>query len=157
MAIAAYIGYYAIKNKPKSKKYSTIFYAYNDGHSKREAHRNDDFYYLIVIYLITTIISGFIYAIIDIGKLFGVVAVNHNILEYVLIVWILSGGKINYSKWYAFFFIHLLIVGILIIFLKWPYDAISFRIQGMIWGLGFEISNFPFNPYKLYNIYRFDA
>ncbi|CAJ0648891.1 10660_t:CDS:2 [Entrophospora sp. SA101] len=64
------------------------------------------------------------------------VAVNHNILEYVLIVWILSGGKINYSKWYAFFFIHLLIVGALTIFLKWPYDAIAFRIQGMICGLG---------------------
>nr|CAG8436391.1 5591_t:CDS:2 [Entrophospora candida] len=131
MAIGAYIGYHTIKNKPKSKKYSTIFYEYNDGHSKRKRHRNDELYYLIVIYIITTIVSGFIYAIFDIGKLFGMVAVNHNILEYVLIVWILSGGKINYSKWYAFFFIHLLIVGVLTIFLKWPYDAIAFRIQGL--------------------------
>ncbi|CAJ0839470.1 14094_t:CDS:2, partial [Entrophospora sp. SA101] len=129
MAIGAYIGYHTIKNKPKSNKYSTIFYEYNDGHSKRKRHRNDELYYLIVIYIITTIVSGFTYAIFDIGKLFGMVAVNHNILEYVLIVWILSGGKINYSKWYAFFFIHLLIVGALTIFLKWPYDAIAFRIQ----------------------------
>ncbi|CAJ0921522.1 15608_t:CDS:10, partial [Entrophospora sp. SA101] len=131
MAIGAYIGYHTIKNKPKSNKYSTIFYEYNDGHSKRKRHRNDELYYLIVIYIITTIVSGFTYAIFDIGKLFGMVAVNHNILEYVLIVWILSGGKINYSKWYAFFFIHLLIVGALTIFLKWPYDAIAFRIQGL--------------------------
>ncbi|CAJ0648892.1 10661_t:CDS:2 [Entrophospora sp. SA101] len=81
--------------------------------------------------IFTSTNDSFTYAIFDIGKLFGMVAVNHNILEYVLIVWILSGGKINYSKWYAFFFIHLLIVGALTIFLKWPYDAIAFRIQGL--------------------------
>jgi len=133
MAIGAYFGYYAIKNRPKSKKNLTLFYAYNSngGNRRKIAQKKDSFYNLIVIYIAMTFLVGLFYALVDISKLFGVLAIGHNVLEFVLLVWILSGGIINYSKWAPFFLIYLSAAGLLIVLLKWPYDGIFFRIQGL--------------------------
>ncbi|RIA92565.1 hypothetical protein C1645_764844 [Glomus cerebriforme] len=115
----------------KNKKFVTYFSAYDPSENQRPVNVNE-FNELIAIYAIPTIFLEFAYTFFDLGELSGCAAIIHNILECVLIVWVLSGGRVYYAKWFEHIIIYALIIGFITILLKWPYDALLFRVQEII-------------------------
>ncbi|CAG8518896.1 7285_t:CDS:2 [Funneliformis mosseae] len=110
---------------PKNKKYVTYFY--KDG----IATPTTGFTILLSYYILITGMGEITYWTLDVGKLWSVTGVLHNVLEIAILILIHNGGKLQSNLTFAWLGGYILLVTILSMKLTWPYDGIWFKIQGL--------------------------
>ncbi|CAI2184979.1 14011_t:CDS:2, partial [Funneliformis geosporum] len=122
---SAYLGLKWSYKQPKYKKYVTFFY------KDEIATPTTGFIILLSYYILITGLGEFTYWTLDVGKLWSVTGVLHNVLEIAILILLHNGGKLKSNLTFAWLGGYILLVTILSMKLKWPYDGIWFKIQGL--------------------------
>jgi hypothetical protein len=123
-AISAYLGLRWSTTPPKYKKY--ISYFYKDG----TATPTTAFILILSYYILVTGMCEIAYWIFDVGKLWSVTGLLHNVLEIVILLLLHNGGKLKSNLTFAWLGGYILLATVLSMKLSWPSDGIWFKVQG---------------------------
>ncbi|CAG8644817.1 4344_t:CDS:1 [Funneliformis mosseae] len=127
MTITGFFMYkWTMFNTQKDKKLLTYFV-------DREANKTSTlgFDRLLAAYSLVTALAGFSYYLVDVGKLWVIVGVFHNVLEVCILVTLHQGGRITSNSFIVWITLYVLLVVGLSIYLEWPFDALWFKVQGL--------------------------
>nr|CAG8553845.1 4215_t:CDS:2 [Entrophospora candida] len=119
---------------PANKKVQTYFCSTSntDGVSSSVLTSTQYFNKNFAHYNLGTFSSIIAYYIIDPSKLFTTFAVMHNFFELTLLVSFLSGGQLRTTKQFLWLLTYFMSIASIVIYVKWPYDALFFKFQGLI-------------------------
>jgi len=103
-------------------------------------------------YCLVTSLTGFLYYLIDVGKIWSTIGVLHNANEIIILVALHQGGRITSNSFIAWLTFYVLFAGALSIFLEWPFDALWFKVQGLCsdYALVIQFTRIYFNTRKEY-------
>ncbi|RIB11060.1 hypothetical protein C2G38_136249 [Gigaspora rosea] len=116
---------------------------------------------MIAYYIAATFIAVTAYMLLDVGKLWSATGIVHNIFEIAVMVTLHFGGKIKSHAVFAWIGVYVLITFSLNMWLKWPQDAAWFKVQGVLFYLGyislpqysFYRQSFPRHPLPRHNYF----
>ncbi|GES86771.1 hypothetical protein GLOIN_2v1532168 [Rhizophagus clarus] len=103
-------------------------------------------------YCLITSLTGIVYYLIDVGKIWATVGVLHNANEIIIMVSLHQGGRITSNSVLAWLLFYVLFAGALSIYLEWPFDALWFKVQGLCsdFALVIQFTRIYFNTSKEY-------
>ncbi|KAG9295546.1 hypothetical protein G9A89_004613 [Geosiphon pyriformis] len=87
---------------------------------------------VIAFYILSTFFSALIFILADISKFLGVIGIFHNAAELTICLLIFNGGKIGSNYDYLLIFGYTFSAANAISFFKWPFDALFFKTQGLV-------------------------
>ncbi|KAF9916233.1 hypothetical protein BX616_004282 [Lobosporangium transversale] len=129
---ASYLSHRATKSPSRSL---TGFVTLSTGNEESSVQVNE----LIQYYIDATTISVVGYIFFDVGKIWAVVGVLHNLLEVALLLTFLQGGRVTKVSFGLYLFVYVCLVILFSVYLDWPKDAIFFRWQGLCSDFGLVI------------------
>ena len=121
------LGYLCIKWTCKtnlSPKYVSCFY--KNGVSIPTTLFNQ----LISMYIFMTFIAAIAYFVLDVGKVWAVWGLLHNMLEIAILLVLHNNGKIKSNWFFVWMGLYMLVTSVFGTWLDWPNDGIYFKIQG---------------------------
>ncbi|CAB4416806.1 unnamed protein product [Rhizophagus irregularis] len=110
-----------------SKEFITYFV---DGEANRTP--TIEFDRLLGWYSAITSITGIVNFMVDVGKLWVTVGVLHNAVEVTILYTLHQGGKIKSTTIPAWILSYIMLAASLSFFLDWPFDALWFKMQGLV-------------------------
>ncbi|CAG8578564.1 5851_t:CDS:2 [Gigaspora rosea] len=142
--VLIFSSYFAIKwtyNPPTKRSLITRFYSAGD--SVAMSVPTTDFNRAIAIYIVMTLLAGLTIFFAGVGKIWATVGVLHNASEFLILLILGSGGKFNLPVfWPIIAIFYISFITITCILLKFPYDALWFKSQGLCfdWALIIEFT-----------------
>lgn len=103
-------------------------------------------------YCLVTSLTGILYYLVDVGKIWSTVGVLHNANEIIILVSLHQGGRITSNSFQAWLILYVLFAGALSIYLEWPFDGLWFKVQGLCsdYSLVIQFTRIYFNTRKEY-------
>ncbi|CAG8519201.1 2109_t:CDS:2 [Paraglomus occultum] len=86
---------------------------------------------LISMYIFMTFIAAIAYFILDVGKIWSVWGLLHNMLEIAILLVLHNNGKIKNNWFFVWMGLYVIVTAVFNIWLDWPNDGIYFKIQGL--------------------------
>jgi hypothetical protein len=85
---------------------------------------------MLAVFILITWAAAVMYFVVDVGKLWSVLGLAHNMLELAILVLLCQGGRIRSNGFFSGIGIYFFVAAMLNIGLDWPYDGIWFKVQG---------------------------
>ncbi|GBC08525.1 hypothetical protein RclHR1_08190001 [Rhizophagus clarus] len=103
-------------------------------------------------YCLITALTGIVYVPIDVGKIWSTTGILHNASEVLIMITLHQGGRISSLSVLAWLLLYVLFAEALSIYLKWPFDALWFKVQGLCsdYALVIQFTRMYFNTLKEY-------
>jgi hypothetical protein len=124
MTVGAYLSFKWTSDV--SKEFKTYFV---DGENKTSTIEFDR---LLGWYSAVTAITGIVNFMVDVGKLWVTVGVLHNAIEITILFTLHQGGSIKSASTPAWILSYIMLAASLSFFLDWPFDALWFKMQGLV-------------------------
>ncbi|CAI2174853.1 1655_t:CDS:1 [Funneliformis geosporum] len=148
LTISGYFAYkWTIFNTQKNAKVLTYFV-------DRESIKTSTITFdrLLAVYSFVTALAGILYFAVDVGKMWAIIGIFHNVVEVCILVTLHQGGRITSNSFVIWITLYVLLAVSLSIFLEWPFDALWFKVQGLCsdYALVIQFTRMYFNTRKGY-------